>query len=102
MPIPADQFCAALARRQFNFYSGVPCSFFKHAIDWMLHHPAMRYVAAVALTKVEAIRISRDEFLARMDDMDPVMRSIVKILVGRIRELSDQVAELKRMDWRPS
>lgn len=59
-----------------------------------------RMAAAIALTRVEAIRISREEFIARMDDMDPVMRSIVKILVGRIRELSDQVAELKRMDWR--
>ena len=59
-----------------------------------------RMAAAIALTRVEAIRISREEFLARMDDMDPVMKSIVKILVGRIRELSDQVAELKRMDWR--
>lgn len=59
-----------------------------------------RMAAAIALTRVEAIRISREEFLARMDDMDPVMKSIVKILVGRIRELSEQVADLKRMDWR--
>lgn len=59
-----------------------------------------RMAAAIALTRVEAIRISREEFIVRMDDMDPVMKSIVKILVARIRELSDQVADLKRMDWR--
>ena len=59
-----------------------------------------RMAAAIALTRVEAIRISREEFIARLEDVDPVMRSIVKILVSRVRELSDQVVELKRMDWR--
>ena len=61
-----------------------------------------RMAAAIALTRVEAIRIAREEFIARLEDVDPVIRSIVKILVSRIRELSDQVAELKRMDWRSS
>lgn len=61
-----------------------------------------RMAAGVALTRVEAIRISRQEFLARLDAVDPVMKSVIEILVGRVRDLSDEVAELKRMDWRPS
>jgi len=60
-------------------------------------HPRM--ASAVATEKTEAIRISRDEFRGRMKMMDPVMRSILKLMVKRTRELSEQVAELKRTDW---
>ncbi|MDX9860052.1 MAG: cyclic nucleotide-binding domain-containing protein [Rhodospirillales bacterium] len=60
-----------------------------------------RMAAVVALNRVEAIRISREEFLARLDAVDPVIRSVIEMLVGRVRDLSDEVAELKRMDWRP-
>jgi len=61
-----------------------------------------RMAAVIALSRVEAIRISREEFLARLDGVDPVMRSLIEILVHRVRDLSEDVAELKRMDWRPS
>jgi len=61
-----------------------------------------RMAAAIALTRVEAIKISRKEFMARLETIDPIMKSIVKMLVSRVRELSDQVAELKRTDWRSS
>lgn len=61
-----------------------------------------RMAAAIAKTRVEAIRISREEFMHRLDDVDPVMRSLIKVLVQRFRQLNDENAELKRMDWRPA
>ena len=61
-----------------------------------------RMASAVAIEKTEVIRISRDEFRARMEDMDPVMRSILLMMVKRMREMSDQMAEMKRTDWRPA
>lgn len=60
-------------------------------------HPRM--ASAIAAEKTEVIRISREEFRIRMNGMDPVMRSILKLMVKRTRELSEQVAELKRTDW---
>jgi len=61
-------------------------------------HPRM--ASAIAAEKTEAIRISREEFRGRLNSMDPVMRSILKLMVKRTRELSEQVAELKRTNWR--
>ncbi len=61
-----------------------------------------RMAAAIAITPVEAIRISRDEFRNRLDDIDPVMRSILLVLVKRLRQMSDELAEFKRTDWRPA
>ena len=57
--------------------------------------------AAVAAGPVEAIRISRDAFRARLEGMDPVMRSIVLMMVKRTRQLTAEVAEFKKHDWRP-
>jgi CRP-like cAMP-binding protein len=61
-----------------------------------------RMAAAIAMTPVEAIRISRDEFRHRLNDMDPVMRSILLVLVKRLRQMNDELAEYKRTDWRPA
>jgi CRP/FNR family transcriptional regulator, cyclic AMP receptor protein len=60
-----------------------------------------RMASAVATTQLEAIRISREAFRQRMDEMDPVMKSIVLNLVRRVRELDRQVGELRRLDWKP-
>lgn len=61
-----------------------------------------RMAAAIAMTPVETIKISRDEFRHRLDEMDPVMRSILLVLVKRLRQMNDELADLKRMDWRPA
>ncbi len=61
-----------------------------------------RMAAAIAMTPVETIKISRDEFRNRLDEMDPVMRSILLVLVKRLRQMNDELADLKRMDWRPA
>ena len=60
-----------------------------------------RTAAALAVTEVEAIRVSRFAFRARLDEMDPIMRSIMKTLVKRMRVVNREVGEMKRMDWRP-
>ena len=60
-----------------------------------------RTAAALAVTEVEAIRVSRFAFRARLDEMDPIMRSIMKTLVKRMRVVNREVGDLKRMDWRP-
>lgn len=62
-------------------------------------HP--RTAAAIALGDVEAIRISRPAFRARLGEMDPVMRSIVLMMVKRMRQMAIQIIELKMHDWRP-
>lgn len=60
-----------------------------------------RVAAAIAITEVEAIRISRFAFRARLNEMDPVMRSVMKTMVKRMRDVTREVGELKRTDWRP-
>ncbi len=61
-------------------------------------HPRM--ASAIAVERTEAIRISREEFRGRLNSTDPVMRSVLTIMVKRIRDLSKELAELKRTDWR--
>jgi len=43
--------------------------------------------SAIAIEKTVATTVSATEFLRRVDDMDPLMRGILKILVKRIREM---------------
>ena len=59
-----------------------------------------RMASCIAVEDTIVIRISVKEFRARLDHTDPVMRSIINILVKRLREMSEEVAELKRIDWR--
>lgn len=60
-----------------------------------------RVAAAIAMTDVEAIRISRFAFRERLNAMDPVMRSVMKVMVKRMRDVTREVGELKKSDWRP-
>jgi len=43
--------------------------------------------SAIAIEKTVATTVSATEFLRRVDNMDPLMRGILKILVKRIREM---------------
>lgn len=47
--------------------------------------------SAVALEDTEVKAISQDEFHDRVDDMDPAMRGIVKLMVQRVREMADDL-----------
>jgi phosphonopyruvate decarboxylase len=43
----AKDFVQILKERNYRFFAGVPCSYFKHAIDELADDPALTYVAAV-------------------------------------------------------
>jgi CRP-like cAMP-binding protein len=47
-------------------------------------HPPI--ASAIALEETKTTAISREEFQRRLADMDPVMRGIFRILIGRIRD----------------
>ena len=58
-----------------------------------------------AMTDVDAVGISREEFQARADAMDPAMRSIMQHLVKRLRDASEEAVKItdpiaaRRLDW---
>ncbi len=58
-----------------------------------------RMAEAVAQTKVEVIAIDREEFSRRLETVDPVMRSIVVYLVGRVRGMADEFMSRKDPSW---
>lgn len=64
--------------------------------------PHMASAVAVEETVVNAM--SRDEFHDRLEDMDPAMRGIVKLMVQRVREMADDLmesgTEVNWADWR--
>lgn len=58
-----------------------------------------RAAQAITVTPVEVIRISRDEFLNRLDDTDVVMKAIVLYVVKCMRATSDELVRHHRPDW---
>ena len=58
-----------------------------------------RMAAAVALRETEVIEISREEFLERLKDMDPVMRKIVDVLVERLRDMGTELKKHDKVNW---
>ncbi len=53
------------------------------------NHPHIATARAVKKTKL--LTISRDEFTKRVNEMDPVMRGIVMMLVKRNRQMADEL-----------
>jgi len=61
-------------------------------------HPHM--ASAIAAEKTITTRISREQFQARLESMDPVMRGIMKLLGQRIRRMvADLTVEEVNVDW---
>lgn len=64
--------------------------------------PHMASAVAVADTVVNAM--SRQEFHRRLEAMDPAMRGIMKLMVGRVRDMADDLmkrrGEVNWADWR--
>ena len=60
-------------------------------------HPNMATV--VAIDKTEVIAISREEFRAKVDEMDPVIKGVVLQLVGRARQMADSLMEKNDVNW---
>lgn len=60
--------------------------------------------SAIALEETKVSAISRDDFHHRVAAMDPVMRGILKILIKRIREMSEkasaQTTDVNWGDWK--
>jgi len=58
-----------------------------------------RMAEAIARSPVEAIRISRGEFLKRLNGIDPVMKAIVLYMVKRVRTMADDKVRKEDPDW---
>ncbi|HEY9079597.1 cyclic nucleotide-binding domain-containing protein [Magnetovibrio sp.] len=58
-----------------------------------------RMAEAIARSGVEAIRISRGEFLKRLNGTDPVMKAIVLYMVKRVRAMSDEKVRHETPSW---
>ena len=60
--------------------------------------------SAIALEETTTSAISREEFQRRVGSMDPVMRGIFKIMIGRIRAMAEKVegkpSEVNWSDWK--
>ena len=53
----------------------------------------------VAIDTVQAIAISREDFRAKVDEMDPVIKGVVLQMVVRARQMADSLMEKKDVDW---
>lgn len=49
--------------------------------------------SAVAVQKTTVNAMSREEFLRRIENMDPVMRGIMQLMVNRMREMADDLLQ---------
>ena len=58
-----------------------------------------RMAQAIARTDVIAIQISRDEFVKRLDSIDPIMRTTVLYMVKRVRDMTNEFMRRKNTDW---
>lgn len=65
-----------------------------------------RMASAIALTDVEVIQMSREEFLERLSTMDPAMKGMVLSMVTRVRKMADEFmrrkAEISWAKWKKS
>jgi CRP/FNR family transcriptional regulator, cyclic AMP receptor protein len=56
--------------------------------------------SVIAAEKTITTRISREQFQARLESMDPVMRGIMKLLGQRLRRTADDLTvEEVNVDW---
>jgi CRP/FNR family transcriptional regulator, cyclic AMP receptor protein len=54
-----------------------------------------RMAEAVTQEDTEVIIVARDEFLKRLNEMNPVMRRMLQIMVGRVRSMTDEFMKRK-------
>jgi CRP-like cAMP-binding protein len=54
-----------------------------------------RMAEAVTAEDSEVIVIAREEFTRRLQDMNPVMRRVLQIMVGRVRSMTDEFMKRK-------
>ena len=54
-----------------------------------------RMAEAITLEDTEVIVVARDEFLKRLNEMNPVMKRMLQIMVGRVRSMTDEFMKKK-------
>ena len=65
-----------------------------------------RTASAVTMEETEVVAISRTEFQRRLEDVDPAVKGVIKVLCKRFRDMARDVAapkeEVNWADWRRS
>lgn len=54
---------------------------------------------AVAVEKTDVVEIPRSEFNKRLEAMDPIMRGLIRVLVGRLRHMADEIPRRRGVHW---
>ncbi|MBM3502398.1 MAG: cyclic nucleotide-binding domain-containing protein [Alphaproteobacteria bacterium] len=54
-----------------------------------------RMASAVTTTECELVAVPREDFVKRLEEMNPVMRRILVIMVGRVRSMTDEFMKRK-------
>ena len=67
--------------------------------EMALFDDSPRMAQAIARSDVLLIRISRDEFLRRLESVDPIMRTTVMYMVKRVRDMASEFMRRKGIDW---
>ena len=55
--------------------------------------------SGIATEETVVSAISRDEFIRRVNSMDPVMKGIFKIMVKRIRKMTEGPRKKSKVNW---
>jgi len=59
-----------------------------------------RMASAIALTNVEVIKMSKQEFLDKLSVLDPAMKGMVLTMVARVRSMADEFMRRKgHVNW---
>ena len=59
-----------------------------------------RMAQAITVQEVEAVAISRDEFLERIHDMDPVIKNMILYMIQRMRNMADEfMVKRTEVNW---
>ena len=62
-----------------------------------------RLVTAVAVTDTEVVEISKTELEERLDSLDPAIRHLFRVFLGRVRVMTDEFARRKGEEgWMPA
>ncbi|HKQ05693.1 MAG TPA: phosphonopyruvate decarboxylase [Blastocatellia bacterium] len=84
--ITATDFCDSLLERGYSFYTVVPCSVFKHAINEVLRSPHLKYV--MAANEGAALAIAAGAWLSRCKSVVLLQNSGVGNLINPLSSLS--------------
>lgn len=58
-----------------------------------------RMASAIALRHTEVVEIPREDFRRRVDMLDPLMKKVILLMVGRLREMGRLLTEYRGDDF---